>query len=174
MGAHVKAYMMLGYIHDTTKIWRIWDPNFGKAVNCSNLCFDKSHTAYASCIADNKRSRDPLRLPEEEPVITKVMEDSSEAENPDMAPEQERNLAAVLDTPAVTPPTRSGILEEVHTPDPQSEPDGVITAIPSQPHMLTRSQSRWAARARTAVAAEVTTDDNPRSYREAMSGPLQH
>jgi len=36
-----------------------------------------------------------------------------------------------------------------------------------------RSQSRRAARAGTALAAEVTTDDDPRSYREAMNGPLQ-
>jgi len=28
MGAREKACMMLGYVHDTTKIWRIWDPDF--------------------------------------------------------------------------------------------------------------------------------------------------
>jgi len=39
--------------------------------------------------------------------------------------------------------------------------------------MLTRSQSRRAARAGRTLADEVTTDDNPRSYREAMNGPLQ-
>jgi len=42
MGAHAKAYMMLGYVHDTTKIWWIWDPDFCKAVNRSNLYFDES------------------------------------------------------------------------------------------------------------------------------------
>jgi len=102
-----------------------------------------------------------------------MMEDSPEAENPDTAPEQDSNLAAVLDTPAVTPLTRSGTLEEAPAPDPQSESDGIITAIPSQPRMLTRSQSRRTARAGTALAAEVTTDDDPRSYREAMNSPLQ-
>jgi len=173
MGARAKACMMLGYVHDTTKIWQIWDPDFGKAVNCSDLYFDESQTAYTSCMADNKRSGDPLGLPEEEPVVTEVMEDSPEAENPDTAPEQESNPTAVLDTSAVTPPTRSGTLEEAPAPDPQSEPDGVIAAIPSQPRMLMRSQSRRAARAGTALAAEVTTDDDPRSYREAMNGPLQ-
>jgi len=106
-------------------------------------------------------------------VVTEVMEDSPEAENPDTAPEQESNSAAVLDTPAVTPPTRLGTLEEAPAPDAQSEPDGVIAAIPSQPRMLMRSQSRRAARAGTALTAEVTTDDDPRSYREAMNGPLQ-
>jgi len=103
MGARAKACMMLRYVHDTTKIWRIWDPDFGKAVNCSDLYFDESQTAYISCMADNERSGDPLGLPEEEPVVTEVMEDSPEAENPDTAPEQESNPAAVLDTSAVTP-----------------------------------------------------------------------
>jgi len=163
MGARAKACMMLGYVHDTTKIWRIWDPDFGKAVNCSDLYFDESQTAYTSCMADNERSGDPLGLPEEEPVVTEVMEDSSEAENPDTAPEQESNPAAVLDTPAVAPPTRLGTLEEAPAPDSQSEPDGVTAAIPSEPCMLTRSQSRRAARAGTALAAEVTTDDDLRS-----------
>jgi len=106
MGARAKACMMLGYIHDTTKIWWIWDPDFSKAVNCSDLYFEESQTAYTSCIADNERSGDPLGQPEEEPVVTEVMEDSPEAENPDTAPEQKSNPAAVLDTP--TEPHRRG------------------------------------------------------------------
>jgi len=113
------------------------------------------------CMADNERSGDPLGVPEEEPVVAEVMEDSPEAENLDMAPEQESNPAAVLDTSAVTPPTRLWTLEEVPASDSQSESNRIITAIPSQPCMLMRSQSRQAARASTAQAAEVTTDDNP-------------
>jgi len=42
MGARAKACMMLGYVHDTTKIWRIRDPDFGKAINCSDVYFDES------------------------------------------------------------------------------------------------------------------------------------
>jgi len=52
-----------------------------------DLYFNESQTAYTSCMGDNERSGDPIRLPEEEPVVTEVMEDSPEAENPDMAPE---------------------------------------------------------------------------------------
>jgi len=87
MGARTKACMMLRYVHDTTKIWWIWDPDFGKAVNCVDLYLDESQTAYTSCMADNEGSGDPLGLPEEEQVVTEVMEDSPEAENPDTAPE---------------------------------------------------------------------------------------
>jgi hypothetical protein len=57
--------MMLGYVHDTTKIWRIWDPEHRKVVNCSDIDFDENQTAYMSCI-DNEN--DALGLPELEPI----------------------------------------------------------------------------------------------------------
>jgi len=78
IGAYTKAYIMLRYVHNTTKIWRIWDPDFGKAINCSDVYFDKSQTAYTSCMADNKHSIDSLGLPEEDSVITEVIEDPPE------------------------------------------------------------------------------------------------
>jgi hypothetical protein len=147
-------------------------------------------------MVDNESSIDPLGLPEEEPVITEVIEDPPEVKKPDTAPEQpESDPAATLDTPAVTPPERTrpveeapvldlsevtipppmgmGSVEEASALDPQSVPDGAPNASPSQPRMLTRSQSRRAARAGTTLAAEVSTDDDPQSYREAMSSPLQ-
>src|SRR3978361_1179353 len=65
MGARSKQCMMLGYVHDTTKIWRIWDPEYRKAVNCSDVEFDENQTAYMSCI-DNEN--DALGLPEQEPI----------------------------------------------------------------------------------------------------------
>jgi len=64
-------------------------------------------------------------------------------------------------------------VEEASALDPQSVPDGAPNASPSQPCMLTRSQSRQAARASTTLAAEVSTDDDLQSYREAMNSPLQ-
>ena len=188
MGARVKACMMLGYVHDTIKIWRIWDPDFGKAINCSDVYVDESQTAYTSCMhdngmLDNDSGIDPLGLPEEDPVITEVVkeapalvlppEDTSTA-NPLM------RMVSVEEPPAldppektITPPAGMGSVEEAPALDPQSVPDGAPNASPSQRHMLTRSQSRRAARAGTTLAAEVSTDDDPRSYREAMNGPLQ-
>jgi len=153
MGARAKACMMFGYVHDTTKIWQIWDPDFGKAINCSDVYFDESQTAYTSCMADNEHSVDPLGLPEEDPVITEVIEDPPEN--------------------TIPLPTGMGSVEEASALDPQSVPDGAPNASPSQPCMLTRSQSRQAASAGTTLAAEVSTDDDPQSYREAMNSPLQ-
>jgi len=188
MGARVKACMMLGYVHDTIKIWRIWDPDFGKAINCSDVYVDESQTAYTSCMhdngmLDNDSGIDPLGLPEEDPVITEVVkeapalvlppEDTSTA-NPLM------RMVSVEEPPAldppektITPPAGMGSVEEAPALDPQSVPDGAPNASPSQRHMLTRSQSRRAARAGTTLAAEVSTDDDPQSYREAMNSPFQ-
>ena len=68
MEARSKPYMMLGYVHNTTKIWRIWDPEQRKVINCSDVEFDENQTAHISCI-DNEN--DTLRLPEQEPIYTK-------------------------------------------------------------------------------------------------------
>jgi len=41
--------MMLGYVHNTTKIWRIWDfksGRTGRAVKCSSVVFDEEENAH--------------------------------------------------------------------------------------------------------------------------------
>jgi len=67
MGVRSKPCMMLGYVHNTTKIWRLWDPEQRKVVNCSDVEFDVNQTAHISCI-DNEN--DALGLPEQEPIYT--------------------------------------------------------------------------------------------------------
>ena len=49
------------------KIWRRWDPEQRKVVNCSDVEFDENQTAHISCI-DNEN--DALGLPEQEPIYT--------------------------------------------------------------------------------------------------------
>ena len=70
MGARSKPCMMLGYVHNTTKIWRIWDPEQRKVVNSSDVEFDENQTAHISCI-DNEN--DALELPEQEPIYTEEL-----------------------------------------------------------------------------------------------------
>ena len=134
-------------------------------------------------------------------MITEVIEDPPEdtsAANPSMrmgSVEEAPALVPPEDTSAVNPLTRMGpvkeapaldpsedtipppvgmgSVEEAPSLDPQSVSDGAPNASPSQRRMLTRSQSRWAARAGITLAAEVSTDDDPQSYREAMNSPLQ-
>ena len=46
---HSSMCMMLGYVHNTTKIWRFWDFKLGKtgrAVECSSVVFDEEENAY--------------------------------------------------------------------------------------------------------------------------------
>jgi hypothetical protein len=50
-GSRSNPSMMLGYVHNTTKIWRIWDFNSGKtgrAVECSSVVFDEQEDAFTS------------------------------------------------------------------------------------------------------------------------------
>ena len=36
-----RYYTILGYIHNTTKIWRLWDPIQKSIINASNITFDE-------------------------------------------------------------------------------------------------------------------------------------
>jgi len=50
---------MLGYVHNTTKIWRIWDFNSGKAgraVECSSVVFDENADAFASSTGEHEET----------------------------------------------------------------------------------------------------------------------
>jgi transposase InsO family protein len=50
-GIRSRPCMMLGYVHDTTKIWRIWDFNrglHGGAVECSNVVFREDQNGYST------------------------------------------------------------------------------------------------------------------------------
>jgi len=119
-------------------------------------------------MTDDERRRS-TQTARREPVVAEVV---GGPESLNAASEKESHSAAALDAPAIAPPTRVGALEEAPALDPQSEPDGDKAAIPSQARMLMRHQSRRAAKAGTTLAAEVTADD-PRSYSEALNGPLQ-
>ena len=59
-GSRSKPCMMLGYVHKTTKIWRIWDfeggtNGLGRAVECSNIVFkeDENASYLIACDSDN-------------------------------------------------------------------------------------------------------------------------
>jgi len=48
-GNRSSVCMMLGYVHNTTKIWRIWDFNSGRtgrAVECSSVVFQEEENAH--------------------------------------------------------------------------------------------------------------------------------
>jgi len=58
-GSRSNPSMMLGYVHNTTKIWRIWDFNSGKsgrAVECSSVVFDEQEDAFTSSTGEREEN----------------------------------------------------------------------------------------------------------------------
>jgi hypothetical protein len=49
LGAWSKACMMLGYVHDSTTLWRIWDPEHNTVKALSDVIFDEERNTYISC-----------------------------------------------------------------------------------------------------------------------------
>jgi len=46
LGAWSKACMMVGYVHDSTTLWRIWDPEHNTVKAHSDAIFDKERNPY--------------------------------------------------------------------------------------------------------------------------------
>jgi hypothetical protein len=58
--------MMLGYVHNTTKIWRIWDFNSGRngrAVECSSVVFQEEENAHGK---STKEPTEGIEFPDTE------------------------------------------------------------------------------------------------------------
>jgi len=76
--------MMLGYVHNTTKIWRIWDFNSGKsgrAVECSSVVFDEQEDTFTSSCGERVETvefPDETKEPEQvdKPQMTAMRTDS--------------------------------------------------------------------------------------------------
>jgi len=51
-GPWSKPCMMVGYTHDSTTLWKIWDPNFQVVGAQSEVIFDEERNAYISCTTD--------------------------------------------------------------------------------------------------------------------------
>ena len=60
---------MVGYVHDSTTLWRIWDPAFQVVRSQSDVIFDKERNAHASCLQGDQT--DIFELPEETEYIQK-------------------------------------------------------------------------------------------------------
>jgi hypothetical protein len=74
-GSRSNMCMLLGYVHDTTKIWRIWDFNSGRngrAVECSSVIFQEEENAFGK---GKGEQADTIEFPEQAEKIH-VIEDS--------------------------------------------------------------------------------------------------
>jgi len=65
-----KPCMMVGYMHDSTTLWRIWDPAFQTARSQSNVIFNKERNTHASCLPGDHT--DIFEQPEETEYIQEI------------------------------------------------------------------------------------------------------
>ena len=73
--------MMLGYVHNTTKIWRIWDFNSGRngrAVECSSLVFQEQENANGK---STEKLAEGIEFPE---TAAELNDETYEVEEMDM------------------------------------------------------------------------------------------
>jgi len=78
-GSRSNVCMMLGYVHHTTKIWRIWDfksGRSGKAVECSSLIFQEEENAHGRSVEEGQCG--DFGFPEQAERIYEIVEDHSD------------------------------------------------------------------------------------------------
>jgi hypothetical protein len=80
--------MMLEYVHNTTKIWRVWDFNSGmtgRAVECSSVVFDEKEDAFTSSTGERSEviefPEEPQESHEVEEMNVERMDDSLGVQN---------------------------------------------------------------------------------------------
>jgi hypothetical protein len=56
--------MMVGYVHDSTTLWRIWDPEHNTVKAQSDVTIDEDRNAYMSCPQSLKNSSKTDQLEE--------------------------------------------------------------------------------------------------------------
>jgi transposase InsO family protein len=81
-GSRSSACMMLGYVHNTTKIWRIWDfssgtSRNGRAVECSSVSFQEEDDAYGSPTGERSEI---VEFPEAEETEEEIREEMNDQE----------------------------------------------------------------------------------------------
>jgi hypothetical protein len=66
--------MMVGYVHHTTKLWKLYDPEFKKVLHSSDVDFDEDVNCYISCPTMIDDGIDPFGLPTIEPIHVEYYE----------------------------------------------------------------------------------------------------
>ena len=164
-GPRSKPCIMLGYVHDTTKIWKLWDPESCRVFQASDVLFDED-TIVGSYTG-----------PEEviKPLIDEEMEEINEnheiQETPTTLPQDEEGPIAAAGTPAREEkknsgealPRNCGLDSGV-----QNELVAITPAAkdPSRPSLVPSRQSGRAQIPRVLLATS-DGDTDPEAYEEA-------
>jgi hypothetical protein len=68
--AQGQSPVMVGYIHDSKTLWRIWDPEFQRVKAQTEVIFDKERNTHMSCQHEsNEIDTDIFGLPEDKEHI---------------------------------------------------------------------------------------------------------
>jgi len=62
--------MITAYVRNATGIWRLWDMESKRIIECSDVKFDEDSTAHSEDSTFNEG--DPLGLPPEKPIYEEV------------------------------------------------------------------------------------------------------
>jgi len=76
--------MMLGYVHNTTKIWKIWDFNSGRnlrAVERSSVVFQEQENAHGKSM---EKPAEGVEFPETAAELNELNDETHEVEETDM------------------------------------------------------------------------------------------
>jgi hypothetical protein len=80
LGERSKPAMMVGYVHHTTSMWKLYDPFFKKVIHCSDVDLDEEVNCYTSCptpAAAAGSTNDPFGLPQKEPIHIEYYEETT-------------------------------------------------------------------------------------------------
>ena len=80
-GARSKLCMMLGYVHNTTKLYRLWDFDQQRAIECSNVRWHENLNAFEfTTSGKHPEHEDPINIPDTTPIYS---DSDSELDDPD-------------------------------------------------------------------------------------------
>ena len=63
--------MMLGYVHNTTKLYRLWDFDQQRAIECSNVCWHENLNVFEFTTSGKyPEHEDPINIPDTTPTYS--------------------------------------------------------------------------------------------------------
>ena len=175
MGARSKpGCMMVGYVHNSTTLWRIWDPEFKAVKSQSEVIFNEERNAYSSepCPQAGKNHEEDmfsLKSNEYQPVADEATNTSGTGDG---------NIRGRTDETASG--TDGRVSSSGHTRGDSRDaeiPDGAANdrgRTEESTRMMTRSMTRATSMAELiarALNAEANADGDPLTLQEATEGP---
>jgi len=114
--------MMLGYVHDTTKIWQIWDfksGRSGRAVECSSVIFQEEESAHGISAEEEKNPG----FPEQIERSYEIIEDHPDPQGK-LKKKKKKKIGPMETDPERTEPAGKGWEQPMEAEPEKAEPAG--------------------------------------------------